>query len=117
MLGQHFAASTQSPIHLVAATRRGQSFADGVGPIQGIVQAAPTGVGGIQRIPRVVNRHHELRPGDVCDLRVDTRGLHLECRTFGGEITDLAEKALVGDGVERRTGMLPVPGVVIEPTL
>ena len=89
-IGDHTGAARR----IVAAAWRGQSFADGVGPIQGIVQAAPTGVGGIQRVARVVNGYHELRAGDVRDLRVDTCGLHLKGGTFRGEIADLARKRL-----------------------
>src|ERR1700744_995282 len=96
---------------IVSAARRGKAFAYGVGAIEGIVEAPPTGVRRVKRIARVIYGDHELWPGDVRDFRVDIGGLHLERSAFRGEIADFGQEAPVRGGVERRPGLAPVPGV------
>jgi hypothetical protein len=67
-------------------------------------------IGGIQRITRIHHRHHQLRPGDQRDFRVDIFGRHAEGRPLGQEIADLAEEALVGLHVDGRA-IVAVPAV------
>ena len=51
-------ACTASP--LIAAGRGGR--AHGIGAVEAVIQTAPAGVGRIQRIARVGDRDHQLRP-------------------------------------------------------
>ena len=82
-----------------------------VGAVERIVQAAPAGVGGVQREARVEHGHHQLRAGDLGDLGVDVGGGHGEVVALGQEITDLLEERLVGGGVVRLALALLVPGI------
>ena len=49
----------------------------GVGAIEGVVKAAPACVGRIQRVARVGERHHQLRPADLADFLIDVGSLDL----------------------------------------
>ena len=94
----------------------GRAFAaavlgDGVGPVERVVEAAPAGVGGVQRVARIRHRHDELRPCDGRDLGIDVGGLGREALAFGHQVADLPEHRLVLRQVDRLVVVLAVPGV------
>ena len=82
-----------------------------VGAVERVVEAAPAGVGGIERIARVAHRDHELRSGDVRDLGVDVRGGHPEVRTFRDQVADVGQEGAIGAQVLRLAAAAQVPGV------
>ena len=96
--------------HRVIAARRGQ-IAHGIGAIQGVVQAAPAGIGRVQCIAGIHDRHHQLRPRNAGDFGIDVGGLDLEVGTFGDQIADLGQEGAIGGGVVRLAATLAVPGV------
>ncbi len=91
--------------------RLGTVSRDHVGAVQGVVQTAPTRVGGVERIARVVDRHDELRPRDLCDLGIDTRGVDFERRRLRLQIADFVQVSPVGRGIERRAAVRAMPGI------
>ena len=84
---------------------------DRIRPVQRVVQAAPPGIGGVQRETRVRCRHHQLRPGDAGDLVIDEGGVDGKILALGQKIADLSQEAGVGLGVHRAGGEGAVPGV------
>ena len=84
---------------------------DRVGAVEGIVEAAPARVGGVQRVARIGERHHELRPADLADLFIDIGGLDLLGRGFRQEIADLLEERGIGIHVERLALVGAMPAV------
>ena len=77
---------------------------DDIGAVQRIVEAAPAGVGGVERVASVVDRDDELRAGDQRDLVVDVRGLDPEVVAGGEQVADgLQEDPVLGriDGLCR----------------
>ena len=102
--------------HLVAAhgivaapAGRAARFGNRIGAVQRIVEAAPTGVGRIQRIARVGHRHHELGAGNARYLVVHVLGVDAEVVPLLNQISDRAEKSPVGRNVEGFTfaGTMP----------
>ena len=89
---------------------RGRRGAEDVGPVEGVVERAPAGVGCVQRVPGVGDRYDELRCGDHCDLRVEARGADGEGRARGHEVADVGEHRAVLLGL-RRAGVIEVPPV------
>ena len=77
--------------------------------IKRVVERAPSRIGGIERIARVTDRHHQLRSGDGGDFVVDIGGVDFEGRPFGNEITDLLKEGLVRGLVERAAAPAPIP--------
>ena len=73
---------------------------DGVGAVERVVEAAPAGVGGVERVAGVRDRHDELRPGDAGDLVVHVLRSDRERLRLRQEIADLAQEALVRRRVE-----------------
>ncbi len=92
---------------LAAAIR----FRNHVRAIKRVVEAAPAGIGGVERVAGVGDRHYELRPGNQRDLGVHIGGGGGEIRAFRQEIADLAEEFLVGRRVVGRAGVAVVPAV------
>ena len=84
---------------------------DRIGAVERIVEAAPAGVGGVQRIARIGHRHDQLRPGDRRDLGVQVGGAGGEVLAFRQQVADLAEKAPVGGQIEGLAAALQMPGV------
>ena len=106
--GNHFLTACR----IVAVTLPGTlAFGNRVGAIQGIVQAAPAGIGGIQGKARILDRHHQLRARLQGDFPVHIGGGDGNVVYFRQQVTDLFQKRPVGDGVVRSIGPLPVPGV------
>jgi hypothetical protein len=85
------------------------AFRDHIGAVQRVIQRAPAGIGGVQREPRVEDRHHQLRAGRRGDLVVDTRGGDGEIGGFGQQVTDFGEELAVRLGVERLDDVMAVP--------
>ncbi|MBS1168518.1 MAG: hypothetical protein H6R00_4543 [Proteobacteria bacterium] len=88
----------------------GRGRAKGIGPVEGVIEAAPAGVGGVQRVAGVHHRHDELRPSYLGDLRIDAGGLDRERCRFGHDVTDLGQKGPVGSGLDD-TGMSGMPSI------
>ena len=84
---------------------------DRVGAVQRIIQAAPARIGRVQRVAGVGHRHHELRPGDRGDLRIDVFGGDADRLRLGHQVANVAQECLIGGRVERLTAMRQVPGV------
>jgi hypothetical protein len=97
------------------ATFRAALLGDGVRAVEGVVERAPAGVGGVEGIARVRDRHHELRARDAGDLVVDVGGADREVRRLGNEVADVAQEALVSGAVEGLAGAGAV--VVVDPLL
>ena len=89
----------------------GRRVAHHVGAVDGVVERSPAGVGGVQRVARVVDRHDELRPGHLGDLRIDALGVDQEVRALRLQVLDLLQEGAVLGGVEAGAGMLAVPAV------
>ena len=82
---------------------------NGIGAIKGVVETAKAGIGGIQRITGVGDRHDKLRPGDAGDLWVNARGIDAEIRALLDQIADFGQKRGVGIGIDAWTGIVAVP--------
>ena len=88
---------------------------DHVRPVEGIVEAPPTRVRGVERIACVVDRDDELRARDHGDLGVDVRRGHGERLPLRDEVARLLEVGAVRPGVPLLPHAFPVPAV--EPRL
>jgi hypothetical protein len=86
-------------------------FADGVGAVQRVVQAAPARVGGVQGVARVQDGHHQLRAGLRGQLIVHVGGGDLHIGRLGHEVANFFQEATVGHHVLDRAGVGLVPGV------
>ena len=97
----------------VVSTGPGRAFLlrNGVGAVEGVVQAAPARVGGIEGVARVGHRHDELGSRDLRDLVVDMRRLDAEVGPLGHEIADVGEKATVLVGIDGLAAAGAVPRV------
>ena len=84
---------------------------DHVGAVEGVVQAAPAGVGGVQGIAGVVHRHHQLRSGHPGDLRVHTGRQHLDRPRLRRQVADRSQERLVLAGVVGPAAPVGVPPV------
>ncbi len=78
--------------------------------VERIIERAPAGIGGIQRIARIGNRNDKLRACDFSNLRIDIFGRDLKLRAFWQDIADFAEIGFVGRHVGRRA-VLAIPVV------
>ena len=83
---------------------------NGVGAIEGVVERAPSRIGGIERVARVTDRHDELRSGDGGDLLVDIGRIDFERRPFRYEVADIGKKRLVRGLIER---LSPPPAIPV----
>ena len=104
-------ATTLSPRALLKPLPLSLGFMrDRVGAVKRVVQAAPARVRGVQRVARIGQRHHQLRPADLADLLVDIGGLDLLGRRLRQQIADLLEERRIGIDVERLAlvGAMPV---------
>jgi hypothetical protein len=82
-----------------------------IGAVQRVVERAPPRVGGVERVPGVRRRDHQLRPGDLGDLRVDARGVDLERLASRLDVPDRLQERAVRGGVVRRALPFAVPVV------
>ena len=79
-------------------------FRDGVGAVQGVVQAAPASVGCVDGEAGVEHRHHQLGACGFCDFGVDVGGRDLEVAGLLNEVADLLQECgvlvrILGAGV------------------
>ena len=81
----------------------------GVGAVQRVVETAPARVRRIERVSRIHDRHHELRAGDLRNLRIDVVSGDAEWGGLGVQVTDLPEEGLVGRGIESLALMIAMP--------
>ncbi len=82
---------------------------EGVGAVEGVVERAPAGVGGVGGEPRVEHRHDELRAGLDGDLPVHVAGLDGEVGGLVDEVAEVAEQLDVRRLVANRARVLLVP--------
>ena len=82
-----------------------------IGAVKRIVKAAPAGVGGVQRVAGIGERHHQLRSAKFSDLLVDIGCLDLLGGRLRQEIADLLEECGVRIHVERLALVGAVPAV------
>jgi hypothetical protein len=102
-LGDHLRAAPGVVARFQLVVKR-----QGVRAVQRVEQRAPTGVRGVERVPRHGRGHDELWARDLGDLPVHP--LHLHARLLERqEVADLGEEPLVGLDVAR--AVLRVPGV------
>ena len=83
--------------------------------VEGVVEAAPARVRGVQRVAGVVDGDDELRSGERADLGVHVLGRDAEGLRLGEEVARRLEVRAVGTGVPRLARPLAVPA--IEPRL
>ena len=88
-------------------------FRDRIGAVQCVIEAAPTGIRGVKGIARIHDRHHQLRPGNVCDFSVYVLGADRERFGFGVQVADFAEKGLISGGIEGFAFAFSVPLVYL----
>ena len=55
-----------------AGAARAVRLRDDIGAVEGVVEASPARIGGIQGVARIVDGHHQLRAGE----RARSRGRH-----------------------------------------
>ena len=96
---------------VVALAAFGRIVRNGIGAVQGVVEAAPARIGGIQRVACIGQRHHQLRSADFSDLVIDIGGLDRVGRGFGPQIADLFQERRVGVDVERLAFVGAMPAV------
>ena len=97
----------------------GQDRGQGIGAVEGVVQAAPPGIGGIQGIAGIGQGHHQLRSGSGGDLGIDPGGADPEVGHLLAQIADLPQEprllhhihdlAPPGGPVGVELGLQPVP--------
>ena len=95
----------------VIALRAGVDGQDGVGAVQRVVEADPAGIGGIERIACIADRHHQLRAGHRGDLRIDVGGVDRDALGFVDQIADFAQEPRVRGDVEGLDPVLAPPGI------
>ena len=93
------------------AARRIALVGDRVRAIERVIEAAPAGVGGVQRIAGVGDGDDQLRPGDAGDGVVHILGADGGGGGLGQEIADLAKEGLVSDRVMGLALVGHMPGV------
>ncbi len=86
-------------------------FRQGIGAIERVVQRTPAGVGRIQRVARVQDRHHQLRAGLPRQFGVDVGGAHLHLARRLAQVADFLEEVSVRLHVANRSRVRRVPAV------
>ena len=100
---------------VAVAARPALGFGNRVGAVEGVVERAPAGFGGVGGVARVGYRNDQLRPGYPGDLRIDVRGLDGEVRAFVHQIADLPEVAVGADVGGQAFGAVPVVDAFLQP--
>ena len=88
-----------------------RQVAQGVGAVQGVIQAAPPRIGGVQQEAGVQHRHHQLRPGHLRDLGVHPVGRDREGLRLLDQIADLAQEVFRRAHIVGLAPPRPVPVV------
>ena len=83
----------------------------GVGSIERVIERAPTGIGGVQRIARVGDRHDQLRTGLGRYFRVDVGCADFELGGLGREIANRGQKCFIACRVKILAATIAMPGV------
>ena len=96
---------------LVITARLGWRRVEGIGAVEGIVEAAPARIGGVEQEAGIEDRHHQLRPRHGSDLGIDILGADGEVAGFGDEVADILEEAAIGRGIVRLARALDMPRV------
>ena len=94
---------------VVAAARR--QVAQNIRAVEGVIQAAPAGVGGVQHEAGVQRRHDQLRPRHRRHLGVHIRRADCEGRRLGHEVADVPQESLGGRRVIGLSAPFQMPGV------
>ncbi len=96
---------------VATAACRAIGLGNDVGAVERVIEAAPAGIGGIERIARIGDRHDQLRSGDFGDFRIDLRRRHGEGRRLRLEIADALEKGDIGFLVDRLRLVVAMPEI------
>ena len=96
---------------LIIAARLSRRGVERIGPVEGIIQAAPSRIGSIEEEARIEDRDNQLRPGHGRDLRIDILGSDREVARLRDKITDFLEEIAIIGGIVRLSGMRLVPAV------
>ena len=95
---------------LVVTLRELVVLGERVGAVERVEQRAPPGVGGVEREAGVRGRHHQLRAGDLGDLRVDPVDVdRRDARRLRCQVAEIGQQLLVV--VPGARAVLGVPGV------
>ena len=84
-------------------------FGQRVRPVECVVETAPARVGGVERVARVADRNHQLRPGPHRDFLIDIRGRHHEIGPVRHQIADLTQHGLIRHTESARPGPALMP--------
>ena len=89
-------------------------FTDGIGAVQGVIQRAPTRIGGVQSVTCIQDGHHQLRAGQLGQLGIDVLRCGFGVFGLSYQVADLAQKLLIRLhrlALCHRTGVGGVPSV------
>ena len=98
-------------VHPTTATCRAIGLGDHVRAVERVVKRTPASVGGVERVPRVQERHDELRTCLQSELGVDVGSGDAEAWWHWREVADALEKAPVSRYVCDRPWVSAVPSV------
>ncbi len=97
---------------IAARVRR---LAQRVRAVEGVIQAAPARIGGVQQVAGVGQGHDQLRPSQGRDLGVDVRRLGPNAVAFRLDVADLAQIGLIGRLIRlARIGAMPVVQLALQ---
>ena len=99
------------PAQLIIAALPGRCRIERVGAVIGVIEAAPTRIGGIEQEPGVEHRHHQLRPSHGRDLGIDVLRADLKRRGFRNEVADFSQEHLILSLIDRFSGAGEMPCV------
>ena len=86
----------RSAAFLVISARPCRRRIEHVSAVKGIIQAAPTRIGGVQQKARIEHRHNQLRASHCRNLCIDILRANGEVSRLWHEIADLFQKAAIG---------------------
>lgn len=102
-----------APLRVITAHFTGAG--DRLRSVERVVQASPTGIGGIEQETRMEDGHHELRAGDPCNFGIDLGGIDCERRRLIDQIADRPQELLIRVLHDRFAGARNMP--CVEPGL
>ena len=90
-------------------------FGDDVAAVERVIQTLPPRVRRVQRVARVVHRHHQLRPGDARDFVIHIFGARLKVFARRQQVADFPQEFFVGADVRHaRPGAVPVVNFALQ---